>query len=189
MSQTYRRPVKMSEAKKSHKVDGARRRPKKQIAEQSPQIPSKDLNLLQTLSAPLDAELLSRIECLQRLAQEVDEYYEYKLLAGEGKQAKKRCAEYMRAQNQILSHLVEGTNELMCRARVRNDILLMTQMQTADPQARVLEETKSTRPGGQDTVKSAQPNEVSDTVLRNIMSTFIEKVKLSDVKVKASDET
>lgn len=107
----------MSGAKKSHYVDGARRRPNKQTAEPSPQIPSADLNVVQTLNTLLDAELLSRIESQVRLAREVDEYYEYKLLVGKGKQAMKRCAEYMRAQDQILSHLCEDINESMCRAR------------------------------------------------------------------------
>src|ERR1035438_6808546 len=130
----------MPKAKKLHSLEGARRRPKKPNSEQSSQIPSSGLNLLQALNACQDAELLSRIEYYQRLAQEVDEHYEYKLFVGEGKQAKKRCAEYMRIQHEISEDLYEDIEELMRRVRLRNDILLLTQMQTAEPQARIFED-------------------------------------------------
>lgn len=102
----------------------------------------------------------------------------------------KRCAECMRAQDQILSHLCEDINELMCRARVRTDILLMTQMQTAEPQARVLEETKPTMSGDLNPGKSAMANDNSDEnrLLRTVMSTFLQNVELDEVTFKATHE-
>ena len=71
----------MPNEKKLQSLEGARHRPKEPDVEQSTQIASSDLNLLfQELSDCEDAELMSRIEGHQRLAQEVDQHYEYKLL-------------------------------------------------------------------------------------------------------------
>jgi hypothetical protein len=121
----------MPKVKKLHSPEGTRRRAKKLNTEQSAQIASSGLNLLQALSGCQDAELLSRIECHERLAQKVDEYYEYTLLVGEGKRVQKRCAEYIGIQHDISENLCEDIEELMRRMRLRKDILLLTEMTIA----------------------------------------------------------
>jgi hypothetical protein len=93
--------------------------------------------LIEKLATYQDAEVWSRIRHQRRLAQAVDEYYEYKLFVGKGKQAMKRCNEYMETQQEISEHLCELVRELRCRDRVGNDILFLTRMQTDNPQARI----------------------------------------------------
>jgi hypothetical protein len=177
----------MPKAKNLHSLEGARRRPKKPNSEQSSQIPSSGLNLLQALNAGLDAELLSRIEYYQRLAQEVDEHYGYKALVGQGKQAEKRWAEYMRTQQEIFEHVCEDVNELMCRVRGRNDILLLTQIQTAEPQARIFEKTKSTMQSGKHADKGTPAKDSSDEdALRILMSTVVEEIKAGNVTFRGA---
>lgn len=178
----------MPKAKNLHSLEGARRRPKKPNSEQSSQIPSSGVNLFQALNAGLDAELLSRIEYYQRLAQEVDEHYGYKVLAGQGKQAEKRWAEYTRTQHEIFEHVCEDVNELMCRVRGRSDILLLTQMQTAEPQARIFEKTKSTMQSGKHAGKGTPANDSSDedAMLRTLMSTVVKEVKAGNVTFRGA---
>jgi|SRR5271157_174310 len=180
----------MPKVKKLHCLEGARRRPKKPDAEQSAQIPSSGLNLLQALNACQDAELLSRIECRQRLAQEVDEQYEYKLFVGEGKQAQKRCAEYMRIQHDIFENLCEDLEELMRRVRLRKDILLLTQMQLAEPQARIVEDAKPAMPTVKHVGKGERAKENSDenAMLRTVMSTFLKMEGAGQVKFRGAPE-
>ena len=177
----------MPKVKKLHSLQGARRRPKKPDFEQSSQVPDSGLNLLQALNAGLDAELLSRIEYYQQLAQKVDKHYEYKLFVGEGKQAEKRCAEYMRTQHEISEHVYENVNELICRVRKRNDILLLTQMQTAESQARTFEETKPTMQSDKHAGEGTPANNSSDEeALRILMSTVVEAVKAGNVKFRGA---
>ena len=178
----------MPKAKKFHSMEGARHRPKKPNSEQFSQIPSSGLNLLQALNAGLDAELMSRIEYYQRLAQEVDEHYEYKLFVGEGKQAIKRCAEYMRTRHEIFEHLSETVNELMCRVRGRSDISLLTQIQTAEPQARIFENRTSTMQSGKHAGKGTPANDSSDedAILRTLMSTVVKEVKAGNVTFRGA---
>ena len=59
--------------------------------------------LIEMLATYQDAEVRSRIHHQQRLAQAVDEYYDYKLFVGKGKQAEKRANEYMETQQESLS--------------------------------------------------------------------------------------
>ena len=117
--------------------EGAKYLPTKLNSKQSRK-PTRGPDLLRGPSAWQAAELLSRIDHYQRLAQEVDEHYEGKLFVGKGKQAikqaMKRCADYMQAQHEIFEHLREDVNELMFRMLMRDDILLLTKMQTAGAQ-------------------------------------------------------
>lgn len=171
----------MPKAKNLHSLEGARRRPKKPNSEQSSQILSSGLTL-QELNAALDAKLLSRIEYYQRLAQQVDEHYGYGVLVGEGKLAEKRWAEYMRTQQEILEHVCEDVNELMCRVRGRNDILRLTQMQTAEPQARILEDRKSKMQSGKQACEGTPANDSSyEDTLRILMGTVVKEVKAGNV--------
>ena len=84
-----------------------------------------------------DAELLSRLDYYRKLAQEVDEYYEYNVFVGRGKRAIKRAFEYMSIQQGINDCICDDIHELTCRQRVRDDILLLTRMVTKDPLARI----------------------------------------------------
>jgi len=174
--------------------EGAKYLPTKLNSKQSRK-PTRGPDLLRGPSAWQAAELLSRIDHYQRLAQEVDEHYEGKLFVGKGKQAikqaMKRCADYMQAQHEIFEHLREDVNELMFRMLMRDDILLLTKMQTAGAQARIVEATRSTIQSGKQAGNGVPTADGSaaDVILERIMSTFLAKVKAGGVKFKGTPET
>ena len=180
----------MPSAKDSSSPRAASSRKKEPGGEQLPQMSSGIQTLINKLAIHQDADLRSRIESNQRLAQAVDEYYDYKLFDGKGKQAMKRCHEYMDIQNGISECLYELTNELMCRVRVRNDIALLTRMQTEDPNARIFAGTKSETHESERDGKAMPHDHISDrnAVLRNIMSSFLEKTKLVKPEAQAQSE-
>lgn len=127
----------MPSAKDSHSPRAASSRKKEPGGQQLPQMSSGIQTLIEKLAAHQDADVWSRIHHQQRLAQAVDEFYDYKLFVGKGKQAEKRANEYMDRQHGISEHLSQLINELRCRQRVRNDILQLTRMQTDNPGARI----------------------------------------------------
>ena len=174
----------MLTAKNPGSSRAAKPRKKEPGSEQISQMSSDMQTLIEKLVAYQDADLWSRIDYHQRLAREVDEYYEYKLFDGQGEQAIKRCHEYMDTQHGISECLYEDISELMCRERVRNDIWLLTRMQTEDPKTRIFAGTKSearaTEPGG----KAMPHHHISDAVLRNIMSSFLEADRRGEIKLK-----
>jgi hypothetical protein len=180
----------MPKPKKLHSAEGARRRLKKPNSEQAPQIPSTSLDLLEALNSGQDGDLPSRIEYHQRMEQEVDKYYEYQLFVGEGKQAIKRAHEYMRIQHEIFERMSEDFQELLCRRQLRNDIVLLTQMQVAEPHARIVENPKGTMAAMKHVSKGEGANENSDedARMRLVMSTLLESFKAGKGTFKNAPE-
>jgi hypothetical protein len=186
MHKAQQKAEKIPHATNPHSRRAAKHRTKEPNDERLSQMSSSIQVLAEIADICKDADVWSRIDENQRLAREVDEYYEHKLFVGEGKQAMKRCHEYMDMQLGISESLYEDINELTCRERIRNDIWLLTRMQTEDPKARIFagtkSETRATERGG----KAMPHDHISDqnAVLRNIMSSFLEAERRGRIKLK-----
>lgn len=139
--------------------------------------------------------LLSRIRRCDQWAREVDEHYGYKLFVGKDRQAQKRLACYMRLQRTIHSHITEAVRDLLrCQGAGNDDISLLARILVQRALSHMPHDASSSMRTGKEVRKGkpetrgTPPSPADPMLLRQVMSSFLEKVEAGGVQFRCQNE-